>query len=143
MDGMATRLAGTLLVAAMLAAGHGSAATVALGTGSLSGAQLPVIRCDTAASVSWTTEFDTGLGAFTVDVVSLENVAAACDGSTFQVTLADGSGVALGSGGYSDPLGATGQIDPGAGDSQTVAFDLTGQDVLDSAVAAAAWSITP
>jgi hypothetical protein len=142
-NGRPTGLAGILIVMALLAAGHASAASVTLNTAVLSGTQLAISHCDTALSVSWTTEFDTGLGAFTVDIVSLENVAGACDGSVFQVTLADASNAALGSGSYADPVGAAGQIDPGGGGTQTVAFDFTGQAVLDSQVAVAAWSIAP
>ena len=140
---LAPPLAAALVALALLNATSGSATSLAVTAGQLAATALPVVICDPAVAASWTTEYNAGLDTLTVDLVSLTGLDEACDGQIFQVTLADGSNAALGSDTYLDPAGPAGQIDNGGGPSQTVVFDLSGQDVIDSEVALVAWSVVP
>ena len=110
---VAARRIALALVAATLAA-------LSLTSGILAMDEVAIQNCDDSVHAGFVTAYDPPTGGYVVDAVTLSGVAAACDGMTFSVTLADGTNHPLGSATYTDPAGPDGQVDPNLGDRQLV-----------------------
>ena len=89
------------IIAGLALTGLAGASAASLGdikTEGLGAAADDVTSCDTdGVTVAYETSYDATAAAVQVDTVTISNVAALCDGKTFDVVLFDGDGATLGS----------------------------------------------
>jgi hypothetical protein len=88
-------LAGIVVSTIVFGVAYAAAASLGLTVDSLAGGQAAVTACDSAVTVSFTTQYDSTAGGYVVDTVDLGGVAAACNTYTVKVTLADSGGTSL------------------------------------------------
>lgn len=104
-------------------------AVLSLTGGILAMDQATIPGCDDTLEAGFETAYDPVTGGYIVEAVTLSGIAAACDGLTFAITVADGLNRPLGEARYVDPAGPDGQVDPLLGDAQQVRLDLALQRV--------------
>jgi hypothetical protein len=96
------------------------AATLTLTMSSFGATSQTVSACDSSISSSWTTSFDSSIGEYAVDNVTVAGIDAACDNNTLKVQLVKADGTALGTAQSVDLTGLSGSDNPQQ-------FDVSGQ----------------
>ena len=95
-----TIVALTFALGLLLGVGVAYAATTTINTGQLGAGSGTVSTCDSSFDLAFgTPSYDSGTSSYVVNTVDFSNVAAGCNGQTIAVTVADGSGTALATGG--------------------------------------------
>ena len=84
----------------LLGGGVAYAASTTINTGQLGAGSGTVSTCDSSFDLAFgTPTYDAATSSYVVNTVDFSNVAAACNGQTIAVTVADGSGTSLATGG--------------------------------------------
>jgi hypothetical protein len=105
---------------AAFAAAFAVAATLTLTLSSFGATSQAVSACDSSIGSSWTTTFDSTIGEYAVDTITVDGIDAACDNNTLKVQLVKADDSALGTSQSVDLSGLSGTDNPQQ-------FDVSGQ----------------
>ena len=88
------------VIGVVLGGGVAYAASTTINTGQLGAGSGTVSTCDSSFDLAFgTPTYDAATSSYVVNTIDFSNVASACNGQTIAVTVADGSGTALATGG--------------------------------------------
>ena len=88
------------VIGVVLGGGVAYAASTTINTGQLGAGSGTVSTCDSSFDLGFgTPTYDAATSSYVVNTIDFSNVAAGCSGQTIAVTVADGSGTALATGG--------------------------------------------
>ena len=88
------------VIGLLLGGGVAYAASVTINTGQLGAGSGTVSTCDSSFDLAFgTPTYDSATSSYVVNTIDFSNVAAGCNGQTIAVTVADGSGTSLATGG--------------------------------------------
>ena len=88
------------VIGVVLGGGVAYAASSTINTGQLGAGSGTVSTCDSSFDLAFgTPTYDASTSSYVVNTIDFSNVAAGCSGQTIAVTVADGSGTALATGG--------------------------------------------
>ena len=88
------------VIGVVLGGGVAYAASTTINTGQLGAGSGSVSTCDSSFDLAFgTPTYDAATSSYVVNTIDFSNVAAGCSGQTIAVTVADGSGTALATGG--------------------------------------------
>ena len=88
------------VIGVVLGGGVAYAASTTINTGQLGAGSGTVSTCDSSFDLAFgTPTYDASTSSYVVNTIDFSNVAAGCNGQTIAVTVADGSGTALATGG--------------------------------------------
>ena len=88
------------VIGVVLGGGVAYAASTTINTGQLGAGSGSVSTCDSSFDLAFgTPTYDASTSSYVVNTIDFSNVAAGCSGQTIAVTVADGSGTALATGG--------------------------------------------
>ena len=88
------------VIGVVLGGGVAYAASTTINTGQLGAGSGTVSTCDSAFDLGFgTPTYDAATSSYVVNTIDFSNVDAGCNGQTIAVTVADGSGTALATGG--------------------------------------------
>jgi hypothetical protein len=123
-------VAATVLALTIFGAVYGFAATLAVGSNTLSAGNAIVASCDTTGNgkATYSTAYDTTLGAYKVQSVTVTGLDAACNGKTISVTLTGTTGTLLTPMNLTPGLVASGGFTASPG-TTVAAKDVTGVSV--------------
>lgn len=124
-------LAGIAVAAMAFGVTSAAAASLGLTVNTLGADQQVVLPCDDAVTASFTTVYNATANGYVVDNVNLTNVAAACNGYNFRVSLADNAGASL-----AEVVTSSATVTAGA-----ISFSFASDAVLGSAVERIAVSV--
>ena len=88
------------VIGVVIGGGVAYAASTTVNTGQLGAGSGTVSTCDSAFDLAFgTPTYDAATSSYVVNTIDFSNVDAGCNGQTISVTVADGSGTALATGG--------------------------------------------